>query len=213
MLSGRWFGWSCALLWRLTPAAGTTIVVIRTPQEVVIAADSSATVQGDGRRATTETVCKIYELRSNLFFAVSGLVNDSVTGFNIPEIVAAHSIGENIAEQLSNVERSVQTATLQEIPRLKLRDPAGCATLIGSTGAVTVMFAGIEGGSPVSRSFSLGLAASPDGSIEANVIWESCPGNCPSGVRAFWFGECSAIERMRAKGGLPSIGLPDLARY
>lgn len=49
-------------------ASATTIVAIRTPAEVVIAADSAATIQGDGRPRTTGTVRKIYEVDASLFF-------------------------------------------------------------------------------------------------------------------------------------------------
>jgi hypothetical protein len=207
----------CVLHWHLPQAAATTIVVIRTPQEVVIAADSAATFQGDGRPAGTETVCKIYQVNAGLFFAVSGLVSDSRTGFSIPQIVASGSATGSMAERIARVERAVQAAVLREIPRVKERDPAGYATLIGSKGAVTVMLAGIDSGVPVATSFSLGLAesrkGSPKGSIETSILRDSCPGNCASGVRVFWFGESGAIERLRAAGRMPALGMPELARF
>ncbi len=209
----RWVGLLCVLQCKLPPAAATTIVVIRTPQEVVIAADSAATFQGDGRPAGTETVCKIYQVNAGLFFAVSGLVNDSRTGFNVPKMVGADSAGGSIAEKIARVERAVQAAVLRELPRVKEHDPAGFASLIGSKGAVTVMLAGIDSGVPMATSFSLGLAESPKGSIEASILRDSCPGNCASGVRVFWFGESGAIERLRAAGRMPALGMPELARY
>jgi hypothetical protein len=209
----RYVGLLWILHWILPQAAATTIVVIRTPQEVVIAADSAATFQGDGRPVTTETVCKIYRVNDSLFFAVSGLVNDSRTGFNIPEIVASSSGSGTMAEKLARVERAVQAAVLRELPRVKERDPAGYSKLIGSKGAVTVMLAGIDAGAPVATSFSLGLTASPKGPIETSILRDSCPGNCPSGVRVFWFGEVDAVERLRAAGRLPALAMPELARY
>jgi hypothetical protein len=213
MTCARWVGLLCVLHWHLPQAMGTTIVVIRTPQEVVIAADSAATFQGDGRPVATGTVCKIYRVNDSLFFAVSGLVNDSRTGFSIPEIVASGSAGGSIAEKLATMERAVQGAVLRELPRVKERDPAGYATLMGSKGAVTVTLGGIDAGAPIVTGFSLGLAASPNGSIETNILRDSCPGNCASGVRVFWFGEVAAVERLRASGRLPALAMPELARY
>jgi hypothetical protein len=198
----------------MTPAGATTVVIIRTPQEVVIAADSAATIRGDGRPATERTVCKIYQAETSLFFAVSGLVNDPQTGFNIPKIVASSSLESgSMAFKLAKVEREVQAAVLRELPYVKERDPAGYAKLINSKGAVTVALVGVDAGAPVATSFSLGLAVSAKGLIETSIIRDSCPGNCPSGVRAFWFGEGDAIDRLRATGRLPELGMPELARY
>lgn len=209
-----WAGVLCVWCGHFTQVAATTIVVIRTPTEVVIAADSAATIQGDGLPTVTELACKIYQLDTNLFFAVSGLVNDRLTGLNIPKIVASDSHGGgSIAARLSRVESDVQTALLRELPQLKARDPAGYAKLIRSKGAVSVMFAGMDNGVPTARSFSVGLALSQEGVIEANILRESCPGNCRNGVRAFWFGEGRAIERLRTGGGMPELSMPELARH
>jgi Proteasome subunit len=198
----------------LAQARATTIVVIRTPDEVVIAADSAATVHEDGGRNVTESVCKIYGLDANLFFAVSGLVNDRLAGFSIPAIVAFVSGGGgNISAKLARAEGAVRDAVLIELPRVKARDPVGYADLIHAKGAVTVMLAGIEGGVPMAASFSLGLEVSPEGSVETTMIRDSCPGNCPSGTRAFWFGEGAAIDRLRAGRGLPKLPMLELAHY
>lgn len=210
----RSVGLLCVLRLHMTPAEATTVVIIRTPQEVVIAADSAATIRGGGLSATRRTVCKIYQADTSLFFAVSGLVNDPQTGFDIPTIVASSSReGDSVAAKLARVEREVQTAVLRELPNVKERDPAGYAKLINSKGAVTVALVGVDAGAPVATSFSLGLALSPKGAIETTIIRDSCPGNCPSGVRAFWFGEGDAIDRLRAAGGLPELDMPALARY
>jgi len=64
-------------------AAGT-IVVVRTPVEVSIAADSMATF-GDG---STATVCKIY-LQGEVFLGVVGTDHDPAAGFNVAGIISA----------------------------------------------------------------------------------------------------------------------------
>ena len=73
-------------------ASATTIVAIRTPDEVVIAADSAATIQGDGRPRTTGAVRKIYEVDASLFFAVSDLV--SGMGVGAPITIAKNGRNE-----------------------------------------------------------------------------------------------------------------------
>jgi hypothetical protein len=210
----RSVGLVCALHGQLPRAGATTVVVIRTPEEIVIAADSAVTVRFNSQSATSKSGCKIFEVDAKLFFSVSGLVTDGLTGFNIPRIVMSSSLGSgSVAEKLARVEREVEKAVVGELPHMRERDPAGYEKLIRSAGAVTVLLAGIDAGVPVVTSFSLGLSASATGVIETSKLQESCPGNCPSGVRAFWLGEGDAIQRLRARGGLPALGMPELARF
>jgi Proteasome subunit len=151
-------------------ALGTTIVVIRTPQEVVIAADSFGTIQGDGLSPSTESVCKIYQVNRELFFAVSGLVRDPQSGFSIPKVVgSAAAEGGSVSDILARTESAVIAAVLRELPEVKKRDPAGYEKLIKAKGAVTVMLAGIEKGVPLATSFSLGLERPADGPVETSI--------------------------------------------
>ena len=126
--------------------------------------------------------------------------------------MSASRAADSIAGKVAAVEREVQTAVLGELPRLKENDSSGYAKVIHAKGAVSIRFAGIDAGMPMAASFSLGLSISQTGSMEASVVRESCPGHCLSGVRAFWMVEGEAIERLRASGGLPSMGMPELAR-
>lgn len=202
-------------LWQggLIAVWATTIVVIRTPTEVVIATDSAGTIQGAGRPPATETVCKIYQLNASMFFTVSGLVNDFATGFKLPGIVPyAGRGGDTIGMKMTRIENAVQTAVRMELPHVKDQGPIGYRTLTNSKGAVSVILAGIIDGVPAVAGFSLGLAASANGQVDVSILREACPGNCPSGVRAFWVGESRNIERLRA-AGLPALGMPDLARF
>ena len=99
-------------------AGATTVVAIRTPAE--------ATLQGHGRSRLTGTVRKIHEVDASLFFAVSGLVSDPASGFNIPEIVmSASKAADSSAREVAAVEREAQTAVLGELPHLKKNDSSG----------------------------------------------------------------------------------------
>jgi len=198
----------------LNPAQASNIAVIRTTQEVVIAADSAGVIQGDGLAATKESVCKIYRIDDALFFAVSGLVNDPRSGYRVPVLVDANSRGRGtISEKLENVERVVSPALLREAGEVKSRDPEGYGRLVDSKGALSVIMIGIENGIPSATSFSIGLTRTSDGTIQTTVVHDSCPGNCPSGVRAFSIGASPAIDAVRRRGGLPSLSMADLADY
>jgi hypothetical protein len=103
------------------------VVVIRTPEEVVIAADSASTIRSAHSAPRTKSVCKIFEISPTLFFAVSGLVGDSFSGFRVPELVAVAAAGNagGMRTKLALAESAVEKALLDELPRLRVRDPAG----------------------------------------------------------------------------------------
>jgi hypothetical protein len=70
------------VLCQIGSAAATTIVMIRTPNEVVIAADSEGTFEGNAEPKRAESVCKIYQVGEH-FFGVAGLVHDPVTKYSV----------------------------------------------------------------------------------------------------------------------------------
>ena len=67
-------------------AHATTIVGIRTPEQVVIAADSMGTSRGY-RIETTQLVCKIFTVK-DAAFAIAGLVKDPVWNFDAENLTA-----------------------------------------------------------------------------------------------------------------------------
>jgi hypothetical protein len=198
----------------LYPIRASNIAVIRTAEEVVIASDSSGVIQGDGLSPAKESVCKIYRVDDQLFFAVSGLVNDARSGYSVPATVATGSYGGGtISEKRDRIERAVSPALLHEVGELKQRDPQGYDKLTKSGGAVSVILIGIEDGIPIAVSFSLGLGSASDGILRTIVTRDSCPGNCPSGVRAFSIGPSTAVEAIRRGRGLPALAMPELAEF
>jgi len=198
----------------LIPIHASNIAVIRTAQEIVIAADSAGVIQGDGSSPSKESVCKIFRIDDALFFAVSGLVNDSRSGYSVAALVGANAHGrETISAKLDKIERVVSPALLHEVAEVKIRDPQGYDRLINAKGAVSVVLAGMENGIPAATTVSIGLTRSSDGTLQTTAIRDSCPGNCQSGVRAFSIGASTAIDALRMKGGLPSLAMPDLAEY
>ena len=64
----------------------STIVGIRTPEQVVIAADSMCTARGY-RIETTRTVCKIFKVKDPAF-AIGGFVKDPAWNFDAENLTA-----------------------------------------------------------------------------------------------------------------------------
>jgi hypothetical protein len=85
--------WILAIaIWPGGSGFATTIFVIGAPSEVVIAADSEGTFQGNGQPNTARTVCKFYQA-DDKFFALAGLVEDPTSGLSVPNIVSAELRG------------------------------------------------------------------------------------------------------------------------
>lgn len=192
----------------------TTIVVIRTPAEIVLAADSRDTFEDKNSPTRTSDVCKIYQSSGGIYFALSGLVSDRVTGFSLARLVArASGHHRRIADKVKSAEQLIGEALISELPEVKARDPEGYRKFIREKSVLSVVFAGVEDGVLTVHGFSAMLAVSPGGVTPSGFVEEACPGNCPNGTRGFWLGEAGAIKRLMAAQGLPRLPTIDLAKY
>src|SRR5206468_12096100 len=94
-----------------TVSFGTSIVAIRVPHFVVIAADSKATYRGEPGPAT---VCKIYQSGS-LYFAIAGLEHDQERNF-YPKTIIANSFSNPVfATAAANVKQAMKDALRAEL--------------------------------------------------------------------------------------------------
>lgn len=85
-----------AIIWPTEPyAGGTSIAIIANKKEIVVAADSK--VYG-----SDEKICKIFKVGS-VFWAMSGLMDNSATGYNVAEIVKESYVPGKSVEQLLKV--------------------------------------------------------------------------------------------------------------
>jgi hypothetical protein len=193
-------------------ALGTTIVEIRTPDEVVIAADSLGTFESNSSSATQKPVCKIRRA-GNFYFAVAGIVNDPDHDFDIQKLVG-RGLAESTRteEALKLVEDSLAPAVLAELPPLKDHDPAGYAKLIKGKRAVSIVVATIDRGVPIAEGISVGLSFSPSGSVQTETSHIVCPGDCPNGIEFIKAGEARAIDDYLAAGGVRMVAR-DLAEF
>jgi hypothetical protein len=206
----------CVLLLPLAAAqANTAIVGIRTPEAVVVAADSKATFQGVS--TFTRTVCKIYQAES-LFFAVSGLANDLGRGFSAPHSVAAGlAAGGTFAERVGAAEAHLLSAMTAELGRLKAEDPRRFeqALDVPEGQVVAVLVFGLDGTVPAAAGFTLKLSSARPGSIQMDVVRLACPGDCPDGTLIFSLGHREAIDRFRndPANDLRQMSLEQTARF
>jgi hypothetical protein len=129
------------------PARGTTIVVIRNDQAIVIAADSRLleVTSGGGVRTAGNSECKVQKM-ARFFWASAQLDHDDVTGFSVQHFVAtAGRFRGTLFAQMSEFERIIAPALLREVTSLKTRDPNYYhALLVNSFPALEIVFFGVE---------------------------------------------------------------------
>jgi hypothetical protein len=201
----------CVLLCPLAAVqANTAIVGIRTPEAVVVAADSKATFQGVS--TFTRTVCKIYQAES-LFIAVSGLANDLRRGFSAPRSVAAGlAAGGTFQQRVGAAEAHLLSAMTAELRQLKAEDPRRYeqALDVPAGQVVAVLVFGLEGTVPVVAGFGLKPSNTQAASVRLESVRLACPDGCAAGTSIFFLGHRAAIDRFRdAPSGDPPPAAPE----
>ena len=192
-------------------AEATIIIGIRTPEEVVIAADSMGTFHGLYPE-TTKPVCKIFTV-GGVGFAVGGLAKSPRGGFDAAAVIARALSGRRfILQAVTAIEAELRIHIAQELERQKHEDPKFFAkTVEGEDGCVTsILLGAFEGGVPVAVGVSFKASYDPAGKISVSTSRLTCPGDCPSGVLTFYLGNWSPIEHYTSEHGQP-VEMPPAA--
>lgn len=202
----------------LPVAHATTIAGIRTPAEVVIAADSLGTSRGY-RIESTQPVCKIFTVKDTAF-AIAGLVKASAWNFDA-ESLAAESIRRQnrLTEAANDLAERFTSMLGSHLERLKKENPYLYGKLLEEQdGSLTsILLAAYEGDQPVAIGMLFSASEETGGRVKVSATRIACPGDCPDGVMYFFLGERRPIERYIAEHGkdrlLPaSSGAPFLVR-
>jgi hypothetical protein len=194
--------WLLSFAFNAKIALATTIVEIRTPDEVVIAADSAGTFRGGGR-TTVGSVCKIYQVGKS-FFSVGGLVGDPGAGFSVPQIVA-HELRDDrsVADSLKAIEDGLRSALPSELSGLTRRDPeAGKYEPL----VITVLIARLQSHTPVGAAMHLSLAMiSPLGTLPDPEV-KICPSSTCS-TTIWWSVPTASVIPSRLEHGREALSL------
>jgi Proteasome subunit len=183
-------------------AHATTIVGIRTPEQMVIAADSLGTARGY-RIESTRPVCKIFTVKDTAF-AIAGLVKDPAWNFDAENLTADTLRRQNRLTEAANDLAERLTAILGSyLERLKKGNPFLYGKLLEERdGTITsILLAAYEGDRPVSIGLSFRASEETGGRIRIAGTRITCPGDCPTGVEYFLLGERRPIERYIAEHG------------
>jgi len=199
-------------------ARASSIVGIRTPEEVVIAADSLRTTRGY-RIETTGPVCKIFTVKETAF-AVAGLARDPAWEFDAENLAAESLRRRNrLAEAANDLSARLTDALGSYLERLKAGNPILYSKLLREeNGSVTsILLTAYEGGEPVAIGMDFRAAEEPGGRARIAATRVACPGDCANGVMYFLLGEHLPIDRYIAEHGKDRLsparsGAPFLVR-
>jgi hypothetical protein len=186
----------------LPAAHATTIVGIRTPAQVVIAADSMGTSRGN-RIETTRPVCKIFTVRDTAF-AIGGLAKDPPWNFDAENLTAESLRRKNrLTETANDLTERLTSMLGSYLERLKQGNPSLYAkSLEGENGTITsILLAAYEGDQPVAIGMGFRASEEPGGRVRITATRVTCPGDCPNGVMYFFLGERRPIDRYIAEQG------------
>ena len=175
-------------LFGATPAA-TTLAILRTSNQLVIAADSLMTLY-DGR---PQQACKIRR-HDDVVFATAGLVVSS------DGVLDAHHVIADVlrrpvtwTEHVQTIEERLQEPLLRTLRRLRRELPDAFREQILQGFVLHVTLAAFRYGHPVleMREFFV----ETNGPNEFRVKRMSCPGQCPRETEVFGVGETETMMR------------------
>ena len=181
-------------------ALATSIVIIVTPKSVVLAADSKASFfDYETKKEEKKSVPKIYQSQE-YFFAISGLTKNPKNGFDPAALINSILSQEaNFALAIQIIKNKLQEALKRELLAQKANTlDALKRTIQESDIVISIGIVGLNFGKPFAH--LLGFKVINLDSMELQILEDSCPGNCPNGVKVFWMGKADAISKYMSNG-------------
>ena len=173
----------------------TTLAIIRTGGEIVIAADSLMTLYGRRPQLT----CKIRR-HGDVVFATAGLVSTS------SGVLEFHSVITNILrrqlpwlDQARQVEEWLKEPLLRTLRRMEREFPEEFNAQLRQGFTLHVSLAGVHDGGPALEIREYFVERLPDGTLRLRVERRSCPAGCPGPTEVFGVGETDEMMRRIAE--------------
>ena len=177
-------------LFGATPAA-TTLAILRTSNQLVIAADSLMTLY-DG---CPQQACKIRR-HDDVVFATAGLVVSS------DGVLDAHQVIADVlrrpvtwTEHVQTIEERLQEPLLRTLRRLRRELPDAFREQILQGFVLHVTLAAFRYGHPVLEMREFFVETNGPNELRLRVKRMSCPGQCPRETEVFGLGETETMMR------------------
>lgn len=188
----------------------TTLAVIRTPNQVIIAGDSLLVWYGGDRRP--QLTCKL-DAQGDVVFGMAGLVVSHENDFDVRQLM--HTVLKTpgtLEERTVVLERLVQGRLLGTLTRIQMELPLLFAEQLASGFVLNVTLAAVRDGVAYLEMRDFYAEVADDGAIRLRISRVSCPRECPRQTEVFGVGETAAM--MEYLSELPELpaGLPELAQ-
>jgi len=191
----------------------TSIVCIRSPEAVVIAADSMLTVRSGDKERAAATECKIRQSGTN-FFALSGLYKDPARGFDVIDSIRdALRDRHSLREGADAIAAKIANDLLVELARLKTESPEDY-TFIKRRGRdlTSILLTGFEQGMAEAILLKFKPVVSEAGEMTLETERTACPGDCnPRNTQAFYLTDMKGINDYLGRGNKIDWQAPDKA--
>lgn len=176
-------------------AFATTVVAVKTPNEIVIGADSKVT--DTFGNAFVGRACKIVQA-GNLFFAYEGLARDRRTGFDIARIGSQSLLlkpNATAAEKVSILTGFVTSQLFAELLSLKEHDPETYLEKVeGGQIFLKILIAGFDKDKPLLFVRQFRALPLNRRSIGVSVVPDDCLADCVGEISIRSLGETAAID-------------------
>jgi hypothetical protein len=176
-------------------ALATTIIAVRTPDMVVMASDSAA-IYRLGDHTTVHLVCKIFVVNEAVFAMSGRLVGSSPVGFDAAQLVdKALLTRESIATAVQEIQPRLISELRKALTYLSAHDPTTFEYTLRERREeiISILTASIESDEPVAVKFTIGVTGDTIETLKFSTMTDSCPGNCPTGLKHFVLGSGDAI--------------------
>ncbi|MCA1600695.1 MAG: hypothetical protein LC776_03275 [Acidobacteria bacterium] len=175
---------SLTLLAQPADAHGTALFVIRTPKEIVVAADSRE-IALQTHTTSPDPVCKI-RVFGDAFVVISGMVSDSRSNFFALAIVdQAGNADRSLQWRIAMFEELVKGPLEKALQRIKWEDPVAYQEYV--TTPLGIRFLGVEEGELVLYNRRFPVNDSIPNAVTVNIERRRCPGtDCPTGIVAVY---------------------------
>lgn len=189
------FSFLLSIFFAAVSTNATTIVAVKTKQEIIIGADSKLTdTYGN---TVNEQACKIIQ-SGNMVFAAEGFIRNKQTGFGIYKIIGQalkQPAKISLTDKVNFVSGVVVSELLKELPKLRKQNADTYRSKIEGKVFLSLLFAGFENGKPLMfvRQFRLAMSRQQ---IGISVLPDDCMEDCNREFETRFLGEKEAIESL-----------------
>lgn len=158
---------------------GTTVVVFKSPTEIVAGADSMLATHGFKTIPPVFTECKIRRV-GDVFFALAGTVRERSSGYDAAVLTAdvLNSSGGEVIEKVTAFERRGLTELPAVVRRARDLAPSFFDTTLKNKVILQAAFFGVEHGAPFLYVRNFESEVSDADGIVVKVRGGNCTGDC-----------------------------------